>query len=155
MVLGEFFMTSNRVLLDGGVGHVNQSESLMNATSSNHRMWFWQWWQFLLEGIYHGPPKPTFSEAFMVNNLVFRWPKHFLSWFCRLMVYKDQSTFSAAGKCAAENQRSLRFKQVIKLTATASFWHNRYWLSTYFVARQVTGITFMSPDFATMKKFSI
>ena len=23
----------------------------------------------------HGPPKPTFLEVFMVNNLVFRWPK--------------------------------------------------------------------------------
>ena len=34
------------------------------------------------------------------------------------MVYKDQSTFSAAGKCAAENQRSLRFKQVFGTTDT-------------------------------------
>ena len=25
--------------------------------------------------IYHGPPKPTFLEVFMVDNLVFRWPK--------------------------------------------------------------------------------
>ena len=25
--------------------------------------------------IYQGPPKPTFLEVFMVNNLVFRWPK--------------------------------------------------------------------------------
>ena len=25
--------------------------------------------------ICHGPPKPTFLELFMVNNLVFRWPK--------------------------------------------------------------------------------
>ena len=25
--------------------------------------------------IYHGPPKPTFLEVFVVNNLVFRWPK--------------------------------------------------------------------------------
>ena len=24
---------------------------------------------------YHGPPKPTFWEVSMVNNLVFRWPK--------------------------------------------------------------------------------
>ena len=24
---------------------------------------------------FHGPPKPTFLEVFMVNNLVFRWPK--------------------------------------------------------------------------------
>ena len=24
---------------------------------------------------YHGPPKPTFLEVFMVNNLVFRWQK--------------------------------------------------------------------------------
>ena len=24
---------------------------------------------------YHGPPKPTFLEVFMVNHLVFRWPK--------------------------------------------------------------------------------
>ena len=24
---------------------------------------------------YHGPPKPTFLEVFLVNNLVFRWPK--------------------------------------------------------------------------------
>ena len=27
---------------------------------------------------YHGPPKPTFLEVFMVNNLVFRWPKPLL-----------------------------------------------------------------------------
>ena len=27
--------------------------------------------------IYHGPPKPTFLEVFMVNNQVFRWPKPF------------------------------------------------------------------------------
>ena len=26
-------------------------------------------------GSYHGPPKPKFLEVFMVNNLVFRWPK--------------------------------------------------------------------------------
>ena len=25
--------------------------------------------------IYHRPPKPTCLEVFMVNNLVFRWPK--------------------------------------------------------------------------------
>ena len=25
--------------------------------------------------IYHGPPKPTFLEVFMVNNLVLNWPK--------------------------------------------------------------------------------
>ena len=25
--------------------------------------------------MYHGPPNPTFLEVFMVNNLVFRWPK--------------------------------------------------------------------------------
>ena len=24
---------------------------------------------------YHGPSKPTFLEVFMVNNLVFKWPK--------------------------------------------------------------------------------
>ena len=24
---------------------------------------------------YHGPPKPICLEVFMVNNLVFRWPK--------------------------------------------------------------------------------
>ena len=24
---------------------------------------------------YHGPPTPTFLEAFMINKLVFRWPK--------------------------------------------------------------------------------
>ena len=28
-----------------------------------------------LNDIYHGPPKPTFLEGFMVHNLVFRWPK--------------------------------------------------------------------------------
>ena len=27
--------------------------------------------------VYHGPPKPTLFEVFMVNNLVFRWPKPF------------------------------------------------------------------------------
>ena len=25
--------------------------------------------------VYRGPPKPTFLEVFMVNHLVFRWPK--------------------------------------------------------------------------------
>ena len=31
---------------------------------------------------YHGPPKLTFFEVFMVNNLVFRWPKplFFMVW---------------------------------------------------------------------------
>ena len=24
---------------------------------------------------YHGPPKPTFLEVFLVNNKIFRWPK--------------------------------------------------------------------------------
>ena len=28
--------------------------------------------------IYHGPLKPTCLEVFMVNNLVFRWPKPLL-----------------------------------------------------------------------------
>ena len=28
-----------------------------------------------LKTYYHGPPKPTFLEVFMVNNLVLRWPK--------------------------------------------------------------------------------
>ena len=37
-------------------------------------------WQVDIEGggsmiNYHGPPKPIFLEVFMVNNLVFRWPK--------------------------------------------------------------------------------
>ena len=33
-----------------------------------------------------GPLKPTCLEVFMVNNLVFRWPKTFnFSWFWRLM----------------------------------------------------------------------
>ena len=27
---------------------------------------------------YHKPPKPTFLEVFMVNNLVLRWPKPFI-----------------------------------------------------------------------------
>ena len=29
----------------------------------------------LTYNLYHGPPKPTFLEVFMVNNLVLRWPK--------------------------------------------------------------------------------
>ena len=36
--------------------------------------------------INHGPPKPTCLEVFMINNLVFRWPKPlFFSWFWVLM----------------------------------------------------------------------
>ena len=35
---------------------------------------------------YHGPPKPTVLEVFMVNNLVFRWPKPYFSCFWGLMV---------------------------------------------------------------------
>ena len=27
--------------------------------------------------LYHEPPKPAFLAVFMVNNLVFRWPKPF------------------------------------------------------------------------------
>ena len=28
-----------------------------------------------MNNIYHGLPKPTFLDVFMVNNLVSRWPK--------------------------------------------------------------------------------
>ena len=43
--------------------------------------------------IYHGPPKPTFLEVFMVNNLVFRWPKPlFFHGFGGLMVYHLKKT---------------------------------------------------------------
>ena len=35
-----------------------------------------------------GPSKPTFLEVFMVNNIVFRWPKPLFLWFWGLMVYK-------------------------------------------------------------------
>ena len=31
--------------------------------------------RWLICCIYHGPPKPTFLEGVMENNLVFRWPK--------------------------------------------------------------------------------
>ena len=31
--------------------------------------------------IYHGPPKLTFLEVFMVNNQVLRWQTPFFSWF--------------------------------------------------------------------------
>ena len=30
---------------------------------------------FAITYIYHGPSKPTFLEVFMVNNLIFKWPK--------------------------------------------------------------------------------
>ena len=30
---------------------------------------------FVGRDIYHGPSKPTCLEVFMVNNLVFKWPK--------------------------------------------------------------------------------
>lgn len=32
------------------------------------------------------PPKPTFLEVLMVNNLVLRWPKPYFPWFWELMV---------------------------------------------------------------------
>ena len=40
-----------------------------------------------------GPPKPTFLEVFMVNNLVFRWPKLLFfhgfwgSWYMYIYIY--------------------------------------------------------------------
>ena len=39
--------------------------------------------------IYHGPPKPAFLEVFMVNNLVFRWPKplFFMVWGPMVYIY--------------------------------------------------------------------
>ena len=50
--------------------------------------------------IYHGPPKPTFLEVFMVNNLVFRWPKPLFFMVWGLMVYT-------------------------KLTSTSPFWNGK------------------------------
>lgn len=38
--------------------------------------------------IYHGPQKPTFLKVFMGNNLIFRSPKPFFSWFWGLKVYR-------------------------------------------------------------------
>ena len=37
-----------------------------------------QQWCYIPRDIYHGPPKPVCLEVFMVNNLVFRWPKTFI-----------------------------------------------------------------------------
>ena len=43
---------------------------------------------FKLIYVYHGPPKPTCLEVFMVNNMVFRWQKPLFFMVKRgLMVY--------------------------------------------------------------------
>ena len=44
-------------------------------------------------GKYHGPPKPTFWEVFMVTNLVFRWPKPLFFMVWGLMVVKHKRFF--------------------------------------------------------------
>ena len=36
---------------------------------------FAKFWGETLALIYHGPPKPRFLEVFVVNHLIFRWPK--------------------------------------------------------------------------------
>ena len=33
--------------------------------------------KYIIMFLYHEPPRPTFLEVFVVNNLVFRWPKPF------------------------------------------------------------------------------
>ena len=42
--------------------------------------------QFLGVYTFHGPPKPTCLEVFMVNNLAFRWPKPLFFMVLGLMV---------------------------------------------------------------------
>ena len=60
-------------MLGGLVGQFLLGERLLQETSKRGSC------QALLRSPkgtnYHGPPKPTFLEAFMVDNLVFRWPK--------------------------------------------------------------------------------
>ena len=51
--------------------------SMKRTIGSNHPSFY----------IYHGHSKPTCLLFFMVNNLVFRWPKLYFSWFWGLMVY--------------------------------------------------------------------
>ena len=65
-------------------------KTLSHREAAGHHLSFWQIldanlptkhrtietkMQHNVKYVNHGPPKPTFLEAFMVNNLVFRWPK--------------------------------------------------------------------------------
>ena len=60
--------------------------------------------------MYHGPPKPTFLEVFMENNLVFRWPKPLFfmvlgahgSWKLRLVTVSVLFFFGRDGKILKE-----------------------------------------------------
>ena len=49
---------------------------------------------------YHEPPKPTFLEVFMVNNLVFRWPKPLF--FMVLGAHGSFSMFLALAKTSQD-----------------------------------------------------
>ena len=55
--------------------------------------------------IYHGPPKPTCLEVFMVNNLVFRWPKPLFF----MVLGAHGISFPLVLRKSLENARFLRF----------------------------------------------
>ena len=50
--------------------------ALKAVSESDHLMVGCTYWVYIT--VYHGPPKPTFLEVFMVSNLVFRWPNTFI-----------------------------------------------------------------------------
>ena len=50
-----------------------------------------------------GPPKPTFLEVFMVNNLVFRWPKPLF-----FMVLGAQGTLREPQHTPSHRNRNLK-----------------------------------------------
>jgi len=74
----------------GGTKDMQQKIKKIPRTQMGRPLCFDWSWGLALEGwpsknrdqlgsryIYHGPPKPTCLEVFIVNNLVFRWPKPF------------------------------------------------------------------------------
>ena len=56
--------------------------------------------------LYHGPPKPKFLEVFIVNNLVFRWPK--LLFFMVLGAHGSHLLVDASGVSCHLPLRSLQ-----------------------------------------------
>ncbi len=64
---------------DESKSKVTLSDCQLKQGISKQNMLFLQYfsknWSTKIVSYYHGPPKPTFLEVSMVNDLVFKWPK--------------------------------------------------------------------------------
>ena len=81
---------------DESKSKVTLSDCQLKQGISKQNMLFLQYfsknWSTKIVSYYHGPPKPTFLEVSMVNDLVFKWPK---PWFWGFMVKGEPQSWSS------------------------------------------------------------